>query len=271
MKKLLLLTVLFSLLLVSANSQLRLKVIGVNQTILGITGDLVVLHNAGSTTVDTRGYRLCSKFNYATISDAMNPQPFLQTDLILDAGQDVFLNVAGFLTLDTTGADLGLYTPTGDFTDTTAMLDFVQWKTAGNGRESVAVSKGIWGTGDYVNEYQPYTYGGDYTRAQHGVIYWTGTGVIAPNAIPEEQEETGIKVYPTIIDQEFTINVGDKTLKEVSDLSFELYNITGKLVSVTTVNRRTTTITRPGVESGLYIYTVKDGDKVLNQGKIVFK
>ena len=31
------------------------------------------------------------------------------------------------------------------------MHDFVQWGSAGNGRESVAVGKGIWTAGDFIS------------------------------------------------------------------------------------------------------------------------
>ena len=50
------------------------------------------------------------------------------------------------------------------------MNDFVQWGSGGHGREFVAVSKGIWGFGDFVSGPSPYRYIGDGT--QEGVGFW---------------------------------------------------------------------------------------------------
>ena len=51
--------------------------------------------------------------------------------------------------LNNSVADLGLY-ETNTFGSASAMQDFVQWGSGGNGRESVAVGKGIWTAGDFI-------------------------------------------------------------------------------------------------------------------------
>ena len=82
----------------------------------------------------------------------------------------------------TSEADLGLYLASGSFGATSAMVDFTQWGSGGHGRESVAVSKGIWTAGDFVDGNEPYTYNGDGT--QNGVSFWEG--VTPPNSIPTD-------------------------------------------------------------------------------------
>ncbi len=59
------------------------------------------------------------------------------------------LAVSGF-PLDNSAADLGLY-ETNSFGSAGAMRDFVQWGSGGNGRESLAVGKGIWTAGDFIS------------------------------------------------------------------------------------------------------------------------
>jgi len=50
------------------------------------------------------------------------------------------------------------------------MVDFTQWGAGGIGRESVAVTKGIWSTGDFICGSDPFNYIGD--GVQNGLNYW---------------------------------------------------------------------------------------------------
>jgi len=118
--------------------------------------DLIQLKNFGSDTIDISGFRLCSKFAYTNNGIA--------TDMNLISGS---FNLAPEDTLVLDGfsidnaADLALYAPTGAFSDADAMLDFTQWGSSGNGRESVAVTKGIWNIGDFRMDTPEYCYIGD--------------------------------------------------------------------------------------------------------------
>ncbi|NQX92098.1 MAG: hypothetical protein HRT74_08265, partial [Flavobacteriales bacterium] len=87
-------------------------------------------------------FRVCSEFTYATVS-ALN---------VVSGSTNIPPN--GTVTLEwpswnpsATGADLGLYVPGGAFNNPDDMVDFTQWGSGGNGRESVAVAKGIWSAG----------------------------------------------------------------------------------------------------------------------------
>jgi len=129
----------------------------------------IIIKNFGTNTRDISNLRLCSKFSY-TNNGLATDMNIISGSLILAPGDSVVLD--GF-SIDELGADLGLYAPTGNFSDTLAMLDFTQWKSAGNGRESVAVQKGIWGAGDFRMDLPTYCYTGNGTD-ENGVNFWDG-------------------------------------------------------------------------------------------------
>ena len=108
--------------------------------------DLVEIKNLGGNTADISSWWLCARFSYAQISNLT----VVSGSTNLAPGSIVVLS--GFA-LDNTAADLGLYNSSG-FSSTAAMADFVQWREPGTsqpaGRESVAVSKGIWTAADFV-------------------------------------------------------------------------------------------------------------------------
>ena len=104
--------------------------------------DQIELMNYGDTTVNISNYWFCSLFSYAQL----NSLTIISGDLDLASGERVVLS--GFA-LNDAAADLGLYN-INTFTSTTAMEDFIQWGSGGNGRESVADTKGIWTIGDFI-------------------------------------------------------------------------------------------------------------------------
>jgi hypothetical protein len=98
--------------------------------------------NIGDVTVDISNWQLCSRFAYRRIS-ALTIEP---NDANLAPGGIIV--VSGFA-LDDASADLGLYN-SGSFGSPAAMESFVQWGAGGIGREGVAVQKGIWKAGEFV-------------------------------------------------------------------------------------------------------------------------
>ena len=127
------------------------------------TNDRITIKNFGGTTVDISSYRLCALIVY-------NPSPlstYLESgSLNLAAGTTVVLS--GWPLTDA-ASDLGIYV-NANFASSTSMVDFTQWGSGGNGRESVAVAKGIWSTGDFICGSDPFNYIGDGT--QNGLNYW---------------------------------------------------------------------------------------------------
>ena len=126
--------------------------------------DRVTIKNFGNGDLDISDYFLCTKAgSYKRVSAQM----IVTGDLNLSFNEEVTLAY----TIDEASADLALYT-TNTFTVASAMSDFVQWGAGGQGRESVAVSKGIWTAGNFLTA--PTTslsFNG--TISQYGQSHWT--------------------------------------------------------------------------------------------------
>jgi len=178
---------------------------------------LLMIKNFGTTTVDITGHIVCTQANCVTISTLtiVGGSP-----AALMSGQTVWLN--GF-PMNLAGGDLALYIPgtTGTgFSNTANMLDYVQWKTAGNAKESVAVSKGIWSTGAFVTGNPSYSYFGNGT--QNGVAFWQGV----PVSIDELTLENKISLFPNP-----TINILNIDIaSSVTVLSYRLVNLLGQTI-----------------------------------------
>ncbi|MCH8329865.1 MAG: T9SS type A sorting domain-containing protein [Bacteroidetes bacterium] len=163
MKKIITL-ILFCIILLSINytSKAQIRWFAVDPTL-----NVVVIKNFGSNQINISNYELCSLFGYRKLSF----MAVVAGSLNLNGGDSVILT--GF-TLNSTAADLGLYLPSPNFASANDMVDFTQWGSGGNGRESVAVAKGIWTAGDFIAGNPPYNYTGN--GSQDGVTFWSGTG-----------------------------------------------------------------------------------------------
>ena len=128
--------------------------------------DEIIIKNFGTETRDITSYRLCSELSYLTIASSDVTMGSLDS---LAPGDSLVIS----WTLTDAAADLGLYIPTGSFADSMNIMDFTQWGSAGNGRESVAVAAGIWSAGDYMMDVAQYCYTGNGTN-ENGVNFWDG-------------------------------------------------------------------------------------------------
>ena len=113
-----------------------------NEAELNGAASRIELFNNGGSTVNVNDWWVCSLFNYQQMS-SLN---IVSGSTNLGPGQ--YLVVSGFNL--TNSADLGLYT-VNTFGSSAAMESFVQWGSSGNGRESVAATKGIWTAGDFIS------------------------------------------------------------------------------------------------------------------------
>jgi hypothetical protein len=134
------------------------------------------IKNFGANAIDISSYRLCSLFDYDPM--VAGDVTLISGDFNLAPGEEVTFswNTSG---MAEAGADMGLYLPSGLFSSAAAMVDFVQWGSAGNGRENVANQAGLWVAGTFVTGGFPYEYTGDGT--QNGVNFWQ-TEVIGGNS-----------------------------------------------------------------------------------------
>ncbi|MEO0403651.1 MAG: hypothetical protein AAF193_02145, partial [Bacteroidota bacterium] len=143
----------------------------------------ITIKNWGSCEVDISQYRLCSEFSYVTVSSlaVVSGNTTIPTNGTVTLSWPAW-NPSG------TGADLGLYVPSPNFNNPDDMVDFTQWGSGGNGRESVAVAKGIWSTGDFVTGLAPYNYIGN--GLENGVTFWQGIPLACSidGVIPGTQE-----------------------------------------------------------------------------------
>ena len=145
------------------------------------TTDKIILKNFGTEAQDISQYRLCAGADYTTSGIGLD-MTVANGNLILQPGQTIELT--GFA-IDDIGSDVGIYLPTGAFSDPAAMVDFTQYGSAGNPREGVAVAKGIWTAGDFMTDLPEWCYTGDGTT-ENGVTFWDGNDIpviTSPNTV----------------------------------------------------------------------------------------
>ena len=114
-----------------------------------------MIQNAGSAIGNLNGFALCQRPNYHIFDDIeLAPGEFIAVSL----GGDLFLPPPGAKetlsanlgSITTEDGEIGLYS-SGDFGNSSAIVDYVEWGSSGHGRSSVAVGAGIWSTGDFVD------------------------------------------------------------------------------------------------------------------------
>lgn len=237
---------------VDSFSQIRILGVDPNQ-------NLVKIRNYGPTSVDITGHILSSKLTNFTVGSMTviggNPSA-------LQTMQTAWVQGGS---LDAAGADLALYTPgTTDFNNTANLLDFVQWKSGGHGREAVAVSKGIWTAGDFVCGDPSYSYVGNGGTVDFGVSHWLG--VNCTTSIDENDAANNIIVYPNPTTD--VINVSLQYSMEI--LSYKLVNLLGQTMTENNNNSVANqfSIDVANLPKGQYFLMVKTKNNVVTK-KIV--
>ena len=223
--------------------------------------DEIHIKNFGTTTVNIAAYRLCSQFNYAiNLTDA--PVALLSGSLNLGPGDTVRLS--GWPIADA-AADLGLFLPDGAFANPNAMLDFLQWGSAGNGQESVAVMKGIWSAGDFITGNAPFSFTGSGT--QHGLSFWqVSTGIFS------DLTRTGyLSAYPNPATEGIRIRL-DLPAATRDQVSLRMYDIQGREVRrIARIPGGDLLIERGTLVPGTYYVSLRDKNRVIATEKIRFE
>lgn len=204
----------------------------------------VKIRNYGSGTVDLTSYWFCHLFTYSQLGSGTVQSGSLN----LGPGQEVV--VTSFSNFNDASSDLGLY-QTSSFASSSSMQDFVQWGNGGQGRESVAVTKGIWTAGTFVNVSPPYEYNGN--GAQNGFQFWdTLLGINDFNL------GLNLKLYPNPSDAVLNISMQNY----VANLDVQMFDILGKLVFKQTINTiDVAQIDVSELQEGLYLIKFTIGDK----------
>ena len=104
----------------------------INEVLYSTSQDQIEIKNFGTSSVNVSSYWFCSLFSQGQLKD-LN---VINGSLHIPPGG--ILAVSGFL-LNNSAADIGLY-ETNSFGSSSAMKDFVQWGSGGNGHESVATT-----------------------------------------------------------------------------------------------------------------------------------
>ncbi len=111
---------------------------------VGESSQIFDIKNIGSDTVDVSDYWICKgPGQYFRIGDIVLECGTFNT--IMAPGDVNGLNIG----VSNTDGELGLYN-TDDFTNSDAIIHYVEWGSTGHPRSSVAVAAGLWTTGDFV-------------------------------------------------------------------------------------------------------------------------
>lgn len=164
------------------------------------SADEVTLQNFGADEANIGDYWFCLRRNYEQLSDVI----IASGDLTLNQNETVTFSV----TVNDEGSDVSIYN-SDSFTSASALVDFMQFNGSytDNGREDVAVAKGIWAAGAFVEGSSVFTYNGDGT--ENGADQWSGDAVA-----PQESNVRIIEVDP-LGDLVTLKNLGD----EAEDIS----------------------------------------------------
>lgn len=143
----------------------NVRIVGVNAA-----ANEVTLQNFGDADADLSGYWFCLRRNYAQLSSVT----ISSGDLMLSENETVTFSID----VNDAGSDVSIYNTGGSFTSPEALVDFMQFNGSytDNGREDVAVTKGIWTAGEFVEGATTFTYNGNGT--ENGASQWTGDEIV---------------------------------------------------------------------------------------------
>lgn len=201
------------------------------------SNDEVTLKNFGTSAENVSDWWFCSLFNYEQLSDLT----LENGDLMLMPDETVTLS--GY-TLADTEADLGLY-ENGTFSSSSDMRDFLQWGSAGNGRENVADTAGIWNAGNFLPDATIYQYTGDGT--QTGLNFWTTL------SLDDIKGSIKVELTPNPIVNNLNIQQSNAQVLDV-----QIFNLQGQLAKRTFIEDENATIDFSALSSGVYFVKLID-------------
>lgn len=114
------------------------------------------------------------------------------------------------------------------------------------------------------------------TPEQHGMGNWSdGTPVkileitpSATSAVDDLQNEMEVSVYPNPVNKNFELRIANSDLSR--PWTYELYDVTGKLLLARKINTSNTTLQTADLPEGIFFYQLRNSfDEVLKTGKLV--
>lgn len=208
----------------------------------------VTIHNYGGSTVNISSYYLCNFPDYKILSG----MSITNGTLNLVAGTDV--TVTSTVVLDNANGELGLYLNNSNFGNSANMLDYMQWGNAGHTRESVAVSAGVWPSGDFINIAPPYEYTGDGSGSQIGDSFW-GTVL----GIKDFENNITFTISPNPTTSILNIQLS----KSFIDGNVKVFDVLGKHILTKEINsNHLTQLDVSNISKGLYLVKVSTGKNI---------
>jgi len=246
---------------------------------------LIEIKNVGDETANIGGWWLCKLLTYTQLPAGVT----IPADgiIVLHVGgsgtntsTDIYLS--SMSALNASASDLGLYV-NASFTSSSSMQDFVQWGSGGRGRESVAVSKGIWTAGNFVPdvaEGHSIEYDGDGEHSSDWVDQPTPTigqenGIVTSltreKTLPSEYILA--QNYPNPFNPVTTIAY---QLPQAGRVSIIVYDLLGSEVATLVNNVQSAGIhtvkwNAINVASGIYFYRLKAGSFTQTRKLVVIK
>ncbi len=227
--------------------------------------DQITLKNFGNIPVDVSSYQICT---LASRYDSVHTLTE-STDLILDPDDELVLNRE--INADT--SDVALYSNADNFSSADNIVDFMQFGSSGNGRDSVAVAAGIWNADEFVGGNSPFTYTGN--GNQNGASYWEGTVVSNEdegfNTMPDEISLS--QNFPNPFNPSTNISF---TITEPGFVSLAVYDVLGRQVGLLVnetkpIGEFTVSFDARDLSSGLYIYQLRTAGTVINRQMTLIK
>lgn len=124
----------------------------------------VTLQNFGDGEANLTEYWFCLRRSYVQLNEVT----INDGDLTLAQNETVTFSIE----VNDEGSDVSVYNTGGAFTSADALVDFMQFNGSytTNGREDVAVAKGIWTAGEFVVGESTFEYTGD--GDEIGLSFW---------------------------------------------------------------------------------------------------
>ena len=146
-------------------------------------------------------------------------------------------------------ADLALYS-NNSFASSASMVDFFQYGAGGIGRESLAVTAGLWTTGDFISEAGPYRFSG--SASERGSSFWQSTLTVS------EANELKFQMYPNPSAEGLNIQLPSGNDKAEASV----FDNTGRLIKSQEVTLSNSRIDITDLSVGTYIIRIATKDKV---------
>ncbi len=76
----------------------------------------------------------------------------------------------------------------------------------------------------------------------------------------------GLNVFPNPASGEFNLQLNQQPSKE---LSFKIFDATGRLIFTQVINFQATTLNRSGLANGVYFYVLESETQLIKRGKLI--